>query len=222
MLIGAGVGAGTAMLSGNDPLKGAAIGGATGGIGSQLTSNPFTQEALKSGVTSTVPSHLTSEAVGSTVVNGVTNPALTNGIGKSSNSFTQFGRDAYESVGQHVDGAFNSVTDTIGNGFDYINDKTGLEKKDLTMMTVNQGANLLQPTPQQPIQHAPVGQGISKPNMDLTKSDGLLSSLPPMTPQDERVLTSATTSAYPGQQPITDINQLTPQQIMKLKQQGII
>lgn len=218
MLIGAGVGAGTAMLSGNDPLKGAAIGGATGGIGSQLTSNPFTQEALKSGVTSTVPSHLTSEAVGSTVANGVTNPALTNSIGQSSNALTQFGRDA----SKMATNAYDNVTDTIGNGFDYINDKTGLEKKDLTMMTVNQGANLLQPTPQQPIQHAPVGQGISKPNMDLTKSDGLLSSLPPMTPQDERVLTSATTSAYPGQQPITDLSQLTPQQIMKLKQQGII
>ena len=214
MLIGAGIGAGGAMLTGNDPLKGAAIGGATGGIGSQLTSNPFTQEALKSGVTSTVPSHLTSEAVNSTVANGVTNPTLTNSIGQSSNPFTQFGRDASE--------AFSNVGDTIGQGFDYINDKTGLEKKDLAMMTVNQGANLLQPTPEQPIQHAPVGQGISKPNMDLTKSDGLLSSLPPMTPKDEQVFSSATTSAYPNQAPITDVSQLTREQIMKLKQQGII
>ena len=222
MLIGAGIGAGGAMLSGNDPLKGAAIGGATGGIGSQLTSNPFTQEALKSGVTSgvtsTVPSHLTTEAVGSTVANGVTNPALTNGIGQSSNAFTQFGRDA----SKMATNAYDNVTDTIGNGFDYINDKTGLEKKDLTMMAVGQGANLLQPTPQQPIQHAPVGQGISKPNMDLTKSDGLLSSLPPMTPKDEQVFSSATTSAYPNQAPITDVSQLTREQIMKLKQQGII
>ena len=222
MLIGAGIGAGGAMLSGQDPLKGAAIGGATGGIGSQLTSNPFTQEALKSGVTSTVPSHLTTEAVGSTVANGTMNPALTNSIGQSSNPFTQFGRDAYESVGQHVDGAFNSVTDTVGQGFDWLNDKTGLENKDYTMMTVNQGANLLQPTPTQPIQHAPAGQGISKPNMDLTKSDGLLSSLPPMTAKDEQVYSSATTSAYPGQSPITDLSQLTQEQIMKLKQQGII
>jgi len=63
-----------------------------------------------------------------------------------------------------------------------------------------------------------VGQGISKPNMDLTKSDGLLSSLPPMTPKDEQVFTSA----YPNQAPITDVSQLTREQIMKLKQQGII
>jgi len=222
MLIGAGVGAGTAMLSGNDWKTGAAIGAGTGGIGSQLTSNPFTQEAIKSGatsgLTSTVPSHLTSEAVGSTVANGVTNPALTNSIGQSSNALTQFGRDA----SKMATNAYDNVTDTIGNGFDYINDKTGLEKKDLTMMAVGQGANLLQPTPQQPIQHAPVGQGISKPNMDLTKSDGLLSSLPPMTPKDEQVFSSATTSAYPNQAPITDVSQLTREQIMKLKQQGII
>ena len=207
MLIGAGVGAGTAMLSGNDWKTGAMVGAGTGGIGSQLTSNPFTQEALKSGVTSTVPSHLTSEAVNSTVANGVTNPALTNGLGQSSNAFTQFGRDASEMATN----AYDNVTDTIGSGFDYLNDKTGLENKDYTMMALNQGANLLQPTPEQPIQHAPVGQGISKPNMDLTQTDGLLSSVPP-----------ATTTAYQSQEPITDISQLTPEQIMKLKQQGIL
>ena len=204
MLIGAGVGAGTAMLSGNDWKTGAMIGAGTGGIGSQLTSNPFTQEALKSGVTSTVPSHLTSEAVNSTVANGVTNPALTNGLGQSSNAFTQFGRDASEMATN----AYDNVTDTIGSGFDYLNDKTGLENKDYTMMALNQGANLLQPTPEQPIQHAPVGQGISKPNMDLTQTDGLLSSVPPMTPKDEQVLSGNYT--------------LTPEQIMKLKQQGIL
>lgn len=207
VLIGAGLGAGTAMLSGKDWKTGAMLGGATGGIGSQLTSNPFTQEALKSGVTSTVPSHLTTEAVGSTVANNTMNPALTNGLGQSSNAFTQFGRDASEMATN----AYDNVSDTLGQGFDYLNDKTGMENKDYTMMAMNQGANLLQPTPQEPITPAPVGQGISKPNMDLTKTDGLLSSLPP-----------ATTTAYPNQEPITDLSQLTPEQIMKLKQQGIL
>ena len=125
-------------------------------------------------------------------------------------------------IGDKISDFGSNVGDTIGEGFDYINDKTGLEKKDLTMMTVNQGANLLQPTPQEQIQHAPAGQGISRPNVDLSQSDGLLSSLPPMTPQDEQVYSSAATSAYPGQAPITDLSQLTPEQIMKLKQQGII
>jgi hypothetical protein len=208
MLIGAGLGAGGAMLSGQDPLKGAAVGGAMGGASAGFGSAGVASGAGAEGVASTVPSHLTTEAVGSTVANNTMNPALTNGLGESSNPFTQFSRDAYQNVGQHVDSAFNNVTDTVGQGFDWLNDKTGLENKDYTMLALNQGANLLQPTPEQPIQHAPVGQGISKPNMDLTKSNGLLSSLPPMTPQDEQVLSQS--------------NTLTPEQIMKLKQQGIL
>ena len=209
VLLGAGIGAGTALLTGNDWKTGALMGGATGSIGSQLTSNPFTQEALKSGVTSTVnPALVTgTEAVGSTVANNTMNPALTNGLGQSSNAFTQFGRDASEMATN----AYDNVSDTVGQGFDYLNDKTGMENKDYTMMAMNQGANLLQPTPQEPITPAPVGQGISRPNMDLTQSDGLLSSLP-----------QANTTAYPSQEPITDLSQLTPEQIMKLKQQGIL
>ena len=170
VLIGAGLGAGTAMLTGNDWKTGAMMGGATGGIGSQLTSNPFTQEALKSGVTSTVnPALVTgTEAVGSTVANNTINPALTNGLGQSSNAFTQFGRDASEMATN----AYDNVSDTVGQGFDYLNDKTGMENKDWTKMGINQGANLLQPTPQEPIAPAPVGQGISRPNVDLSQSDG--------------------------------------------------
>ena len=207
VLLGAAIGGGGAMISGQDPLKGAAIGGAMGGAtagfggaGVESAASSTTNPALVS-AGSTVPT--------STVATGATtNPALTNGMGQSSNPFTQFSRDAYQNVGQHVDSAFNNVTDTVGQGFDWLNDKTGLENKDYTMLALNQGANLLQPTPEQPIQHAPVGQGISKPNMDLTKSNGLLSSLPPMTPQDEQVLSQS--------------NTLTPEQIMKLKQQGIL
>ena len=183
VLLGAGIGAGTAMLTGNDWKTGAMMGGATGGIGSQLTSNPFTQEALKSGVTSTMnPALVTgTEAVGSTVANNTMNPALTNGLGQSSNAFTQFGRDAYENVGQHVDGAFNGVTDTIGQGFDYLNDKTGMENKDWTQMAMNQGINSMQPDPQQQLQAAPMGTGISRPQVDLSQSGGSLLSSNPLT-----------------------------------------
>ena len=172
VLIGAGVGAGTAMLSGNDWKTGAMMGGATGGIGSQLTSNPFTQEALKSGVTSTVnPALVTgTEAVGSTVANGTMNPALTNSLGQSSNAFTQFGRDA----SKMATNAYDTVGDTVGQGFDYLNDKTGMENKDWTQMAMNQGINSMQPDPQQPIQAAPMGQGISRPNVDLSKTAGSL------------------------------------------------
>jgi len=159
VLLGAAIGGGTGVLTGQDPLKSAAIGGAMGGIGSQLTSNPFTQEA-----------------VGSTMTNGVQNPALTNSIGQSSNPLTQFGRDASD--------AFSNVGDTIGQGFDYINDKTGMENKDWTQMGLNQGAQLMQPDPQQPIQAAPMGQGISRPNVDLSKTAGSLLTSNPLL-QDE-------------------------------------
>ena len=186
VLIGAGLGAGTAMLTGNDWKTGAMMGGATGGIGSQLTSNPFTQEALKSGVTSTVnPALVTgTEAVGSTVANNVTNPALTNGLGQSSNAFTQFGRDAskmatnaYDTVGN----AFDTAGDTIGQGFDYLNDKTGMENKDWTELSLNQGMNAMQSDPQQQIQPAPIGAGISRPQVDLSKTSGSLLSSNPLT-----------------------------------------
>ena len=187
VLMGAALGAGTSALSGKDPLTGAAIGGATGGIGSQLTSNPFTQEALNAGASAGSTSMMQTLATpaatsGATAAVGNTvNPALTNGLGQSSNPFTQFGRDAYQSVGQHVDGAFNSVTDTIGSGFDYFNDKTGMENRDWTKMAMNQGINSMQPDPQEQIQEAPMGQGISRPQVDLSQSSGSLLSSNPMT-----------------------------------------
>ncbi len=179
VLIGAGLGAGTAMLSGNDWKTGAMMGGATGGIGSQLTSNPFTQEALKSGVTSTVnPALVTgTEAVGSTVANNTMNPALTNGLGQSSNAFTQFGRDASEMATN----AYDTVSDTVGQGFDYLNDKTGMENSDWTQMAMNQGINSMQPDPQQPIEHVPMEAGISRPQVDLSQSQGSLLSSNPLT-----------------------------------------
>ena len=177
MLIGAGVGAGTSMLSGQDPLKGAMVGGAVGGA-----SAGFGGAGVTSGteaVASNMPSHLTSTA-GATANAGANfaNPALTNGMGQSSNPFTQFSRDAYENVGQHVDGAFNSVTDTIGSGFDYLNDKTGMENKDWTQMAMTQGINSMQPDPQQPITHA-VPQ-IMKQQYEPTQAqtEGMLTSNP--------------------------------------------
>ena len=179
VLLGAAIGGGGAMISGQDPLKGAAIGGAMGGAtagfggaGVESAASSTTNPALVS-AGSTVPT--------STVATGATtNPALTNGMGQSSNPFTQLSRDAYQGVGQHVDKAFNNVTDTVGQGFDYVNDLTGMENKDWTQMGLSQGDQLMQPTPQQPIQHAPMGNGISRPNVDLSKSAGSLLSSNPM------------------------------------------
>jgi len=184
VLMGAALGGGSAMLTGNDPLKGAAIGGAMGGatagfgdagVVSGAGANAGSTSMMQTLATPAATSGATA-AVGNTI-----NPALTNGLGQSSNPFTQLGRDAYQSVGRHVDGAFNSVTDTIGSGFDYLNDKTGMENKDWTQMAMNQGMNSMQPDPQQQIQAAPMGQGISRPQVDLSQSSGSLLSSNPMT-----------------------------------------
>ena len=183
MLIGAGIGAGGAMLSGNDPLKGAALGGAMGGATAGFGSAGVASGAGAAGGSTSMMQTLATPAAtsGATAAVGNTmNPALTNGIGQSSNPFTQFSRDAYENVGQHVDGAFNGVTDTIGQGFDYLNDKTGMENKDWTKMAMSQGINSMQPDPQQQIQAAPMGQGISRPQVDLSQSSGSLLSSNPM------------------------------------------
>ena len=174
VLIGAGVGAGGALLSGQDPLKGAALGGAMGGatagfgsagVASGAGANAGSQSMMQTLSTPTMTSGATA-AVGNTM-----NPALTNGLGESSNMLTQLGRDA--------SGYMGDIGDTVGQGFDYLNDKTGMENKDWTKMAMNQGINSMQPDPQQQIQAAPMGQGISRPQVDLSQSSGsLLSSNP--------------------------------------------
>ena len=177
ILIGAGIGAGTSMLSGQDPLKGAALGGAMGGatagfggagVASGAGAGTGSTSMMQTLATPTMTSGVTT-AAGSQAMNTM-NPALTNSMGQSSNALTQFGRDASEMATN----AYDNVTDTIGNGFDYINDKTGMENKDWTQMAMNQGINSMQPDPQQPIQAAPMGQGISRPNVDLSKTAGSL------------------------------------------------
>ena len=167
MLIGAGLGAGGAMLSGQDPLKGAAIGGAVGGA-----SAGFGGAGVTSGASA-----------------GASNGAA---------HLAQTG--AEQAVASGVGGGLGA---TIGSGFDTVKDVTGLTNRDVTMMGINQGLSAMQPTPEAPIQHAPMGSGISRPNVDLSQSQGSLLSSNPMT------------SGAGGQQ-------LTPEQLQKLKQQGLL
>ena len=146
MLIGAGLGAGTALLTGNDPVKSAAIGGAMGGVGSQLSSNPLTSQGLQSASQSTMPSHLMQ-----TGAEQATNNAYANGF-------------------------FGNIGDTMGEGFDYINDTTGMENRDWTQLALMQGINSMQPDPKQPIQHAPVN--ISRTQVQPLNGGNLLTSNP--------------------------------------------
>ena len=254
MLIGAGVGAGTALISGNDWKTGAAVGAGTAGAGSALTSNPFTTEALKAGVTDqasksmmqTLATPGATSGATSAGVSGVNNSVMqtpdfvgthltddfnnqmlqnnftgtyTDGIADPLQAYPSFdnpvtstAEELAEANGGYGGSIFDGLGDSFGQATDYLSDLTGMDRGDVSGLALNQGASLLQPTPPEPIKHTPMGQGISKPNVDLTKTAGsLMSSLPP-----------ATTTAYPGQEPIMDASQLTPEQIMKLKQQGIL
>ena len=198
ILIGAGIGAGGALLSGNDPLKGAALGGAMGGATAGFGGAGVSSGAGASAGSTSMMQTLATPAMtsGATAAVGNTmNPALTNGLGQSSNAFTQFGRDASSYMGD--------MGDTIGQGFDYMNDMTGMENRDWTEMAMSQAQNSMQPDPQQQLQAAPMGAGISRPQVDLSQSSGSLLSSNPMT------------SGAGGQQ-------LTPEQMQKLKQQGLL
>ena len=209
ILIGAGIGAGGAMLTGNDPLKGAALGGAMGGatagfggagVASGAGANAGSTSMMQTLATPTMTSGATA-AVGNTM-----NPALTNSIGQSSNALTQFGRDAsgyLGDMGSKISDFGSNISDTVGQGFDYMNDKTGMENKDWTQMAMSQGINSMQPDPQQQLQAAPMGTGISRPQVDLSQSTGSLLSSNPLT-------------SGPGGQ------QLTPEQLKQLQQQGLL
>ena len=216
MLIGAGIGAGGALLSGQDPLKGAALGGAMGGatagFGSAGVASGAGAGAGAAGSTSMMQTLATpamtsgaTAAAGSQAMNTM-NPALTNGLGQSSNAFTQFGRDASSylgDMGSKISDFGSNVGDTIGEGFDYMNDATGMENRDWTEMAMGQAQNSMQPDPQQQLQAAPMGTGISRPNVDLSKSTGSLLSSNPMT-------------SGPGGMA------MTPEEMQKLKQQGLL
>ena len=251
MLIGAGVGAGTALLSGNDWKTGAMMGAGTAGAGSALTSNPFTTEALKAGAGTASNSMMTtlaeqgatsaldptlagiqqeilSEVPQSAVNNSVMQPQdfigshLTNdvnnqGLMNNYSGFTNAVPDplqAYPSFDNPVassaeelamtDGGYGgSMFDGFGDPLGKVNEFTGMEAKDWTKMGMTQGADLLQAEPQKPIQSAPMGQGISRPQVDLSQSSGSLLSSNPMT------------SGAGGQQ-------LTAEQIKLLQQKGLI
>ena len=78
-----------------------------------------------------------------------------------------------------------------------------MENKDWTKMAMNQGINAMQPDPQQQLQAAPMGQGISRPQVDLSQSGGSLLSSNPIT------------SGAGGQQ-------LTLEEMKMLQQRGLL
>ena len=237
MLIGAGVGAGTALLSGNDWKTGAMVGAGTAGAGSAMTSNPFTTEALKAGVTdqasksmmqSLATPGVTSGAT-SAGVSGVNNSVMqnpdfigshltddfnsqmltnntagtyTDGVIDPMQAYPSFDKPIIPTADElaEANGGYGGVFDSFGDTMGAIGDFTGLDRGDVAQTGMITGAQMLaNPQQKKPIEHAPVNQGISRPQVDVEFNDGLLSSLPS-----------------------GGANQLTPEQIEILKNRGII
>ena len=168
MLLGAALGAGGAALSGNDMLKGAALGGAMGGA---------TAGFGGAGVSSGVSGATTAAANGSMVPLATQQVAGSAALNGANGAVTAAANGSMTPTGS----MFGGFGDTIGQGFDYMNDMTGMENKDWTKMGLQQGMNAMQPEPQQQLQAAPMGQGISRPQVDLSQSGGSLLSSNPMT-----------------------------------------
>ena len=143
MLIGAGLGAGGAILSGQDPLKGAVVGGAVGGASAGFGG---------AGVTSGVSANTTAQ---------VTAPAMLSQTG------------AQQATANASMGGLGS---TIGSGF---TDVTGMTGQDVAQMGMREGLNqVATPTPEQQIQHIPMGTGISQPQVDLAQGVPTMTSNP--------------------------------------------
>lgn len=189
VLMGAALGGGSAMLTGQDPLKGAALGGAMGGVGGAMSSAPATAGGVSGATTAAANGSMTplvsQQVAGNAALSGVNGAATAAANG----SMTPVGS------------GFSNIASSAMDGF---TDLTGMTGQDLGGMAFNKGINALaQPEQQQQIQAAPMGQGISRPQVDLSQSRGSLLSSNPMT------------SGAGGQQ-------LTPEQMQKLKQQGLL
>ena len=259
MLIGAGIGAGGALLTGGDWKTGAMVGAGTAGAGSAMTSNPFSSEALKAGASGVGSagingaSHLaqtgaqqaTSNAIAQSAVsplaglqqeilsevpqsvvdNSVMQPQdfigshLTNDVNKQGlmnnySGFTDAVPDplqAYPSFDKPIiptadelakaNGGYGGVFDSFGDAMGAIGDFTGLDRGDVAQTGLTTGASTLaSQQPNKPIEHAPINYGITRPKANTQLAGGSL------------------LSSFPN----GGANQLTPEQIMKLKQQGII
>ena len=251
LLIGAGVGAGTSLMSGQDPLKGAVLGGAmggatagfggagvasgAGGAGASAGSNSMMTTLAEQGATNAVTptlagiqeqilsevpqsafnnsslptqdfigSHLTSDVNSQGLMNNYS--GFTDGVPDPMQAYPDFNNPVSSTPGElaNADGGYGgSIFDGMGGMTDKLSDFTGMDRGDVSSMALNQGANLLQPTPEEKIKHTPMGTGISRPQVDLSKSPGILFSSNPLT------------SGAGGQQ-------LTPEQIKLLQQKGIL
>tara|TARA_B100000767_G_scaffold250835_1_gene253375 strand:- start:1893 stop:2402 length:510 start_codon:yes stop_codon:yes gene_type:complete len=158
MLMGAGLGAATSLATGNDPLKGAAMGGIAGGIGGNaMTTNPFSSGATGMGgglggaAMSNMPAHL----------------AQTGAQQAASNFASQ--------------GLMGQMGDMASSAMDGFTDMTGYTGQDLGGMAVNQGMKAMTPEQQNAPNFNVPQASISRPQFQPgMQGGGLVNSNPLM------------------------------------------
>ena len=156
LMLGAGLGAGTALMTGNNPLKGAAMGGVAGGIGGNaMTTNPFSSGATGMGgglggaVMSNAPAHL----------------AQTGAQQAASNFASQ--------------GLMGQMGDMASSAMDGFTDMTGMTGQDLGGMAINQGMKAMTPEPQNAPNFNVPQASISRPQFQPgMQGGGMLTSNP--------------------------------------------
>lgn len=167
VLMGAGIGAGTSILTGRDPIKGMMVGGALGGAGSAMAGG-----------------------AGATAGAGTTSSAVAQGP-------AHFGEVATQTIGANTTPtllnspvpdvtAGSGLLDTLGSGMDKVNEFTGMENKDWTMLALN-NMDKLTPEQQQAIQHAnlPAVQGAQIQPVGQVSSGGPLAQTQGLGPQEQ-------------------------------------
>ena len=139
ILMGAALGGGGAILTGNDPLQGAALGGAMGGV-----SAGFGAGGVASGAGASAGAQGASHLAQTGAQQAASNAALSGGLGS-----------------------------TIGSGFSAVQDMTGITNRDMSSLAIQQAMQ-----PKQQMQAAPMGQGISRPQVDLSQGGSVMNSNP--------------------------------------------
>lgn len=162
MLLGAGLGAGVNMLRGKDPLQGAMMGGALGGIGSGLsTMGAAGAGGAGAGYLQGSPHLVSGATLSNPFSTGVASEVAMGG--KFTPNILTGGGNAVSNSGLLTNMASGNtpLDKMISTGFEkgmgLLNEHTGITQQDVGRMALGQGIGALTPEKQQAINHQ-VGQ----------------------------------------------------------------
>jgi hypothetical protein len=166
MLLGAGLGAGVNMLRGKDPLQGAMMGGALGGIGSGLSTMGAAgasgaASGAGAGYLQGAPHLVSGATLSNPFSTGVASEMAMGG--KFTPNILTGGGNAVSNSGllSNMMSGNTPLDKMISTGFEkgmgLLNEHTGLTQQDVGKMALGQGISALSPEKQQAINHQ-VGQ----------------------------------------------------------------